>query len=242
MEVVASGTRSLSSQTRRQGEEVALPWIPYDHQQPCNPVPGTRQVCGWKTAEILSSLPFWQLATACRAGFSVKWAHLPGWHHPCDSRQENLIENKMAEQQNHQKEFFSEVKNEFKEIGAKVTKIFDDMVRGKEGARSYVPATDVWETKEALVYELDLPGCAKSDFSVQLRDNCLVIKGLRNRSTEANVSYLQRERGFGEFERIFPIPANIVQSGIKAKYENGVLRLTLAKEAVEIEPTQVVVE
>lgn len=148
----------------------------------------------------------------------------------------------MAEQQNQQKEFFTEIKNEFKEIGSKVNKMFDELVRGKDGGKTYSPATDVWETKEELIYELDLPGCSKSDFNVQLRDNCLVVKGQRTRTTDANVTYHLRERGFGEFERTFPIPGNIDQNRIKAKYDGGVLRLTLAKEAVEIEPTQVTVE
>lgn len=148
----------------------------------------------------------------------------------------------MAEQQNQQKEFFTEIKNEFKEIGSKVNKMFDELVRGKDGGKSYTPATDVWETKEEMVFELDLPGCNKSDFSVQVRDNCLVIKGIRNRVTEPNTTFHQRERGFGEFERTFILPANVDQGRIKAKYDGGVLRLTMPKEAIEIEPTQVSVE
>lgn len=148
----------------------------------------------------------------------------------------------MAEQQNQQKEFFTEIKNEFKEIGTKVNKMFDELVRGKDGGKSYVPATDIWETKEELVFELDLPGCVKSDFLVQVRDSSLVIKGQRTRVIEPSMNFSQRERGFGEFERIFPIPGNIDQSRIKAKFEGGVLRLTMPKEAVEIEATQVNVE
>jgi HSP20 family protein len=147
----------------------------------------------------------------------------------------------MAEQQN-QKEFFTEIKNEFKEIGSKVNKMFDELVRGKEGGKTYIPAVDIWETKEELVVEMDLPGCSKSDFNVQVRDNALVIKGQRIRNTDGVVNYLQRERGFGEFERTFPIPGNIDQNRIKAKYDGGVLRLTMPKEAVEIEPTQVPVD
>lgn len=148
----------------------------------------------------------------------------------------------MAEQQNQQKEFFSEIKNEFKEIGTKVNKMFDELVRGKDGGKSYIPATDVWETKEEMVFELDLPGCSKSDFNVQIRDNALVIKGQRTRVTDPAVNYVERERGFGEFERFFPIPGNVDQSRIKAKYDNGVLRVTLGKEAVEVEATNVAVE
>lgn len=148
----------------------------------------------------------------------------------------------MAEQQNQQKEFFTEIKNEFKEIGSKVNKMFDELVRGKDGGKTYIPATDIWETKEEMVFELDLPGCSKSDFNVQIRDNALVIKGSRNRAVDPSTTHIQRERGFGEFERTFPLPGNIDQNRIKAKYDIGVLRVTLGKEAVEIEATNVSVE
>ena len=148
----------------------------------------------------------------------------------------------MAEQQNQQKEFFTEIKNEFKEIGSKVNKMFDDLVRGKDGGKSYIPATDIWETKEEMVFELDLPGCSKADFNVQVRDNSLVIKGQRSRVADPEANVVHRERGFGEFERIFPIPGNIDQNRIKAKYDNGVLRVTLGKEAVEVEATNVSID
>ncbi len=148
----------------------------------------------------------------------------------------------MADQQNQQKEFFSEIKNEFKEIGSKVNKMFDDLVRGKDGGKSYIPAADVWETKEEMIFEMDLPGCSKSDFKVQVRDNALVISGQRTRAAEVAANVLHRERGFGEFERTFPVPANVDQNRIKAKYDNGVLRVTLPKEAVEVEATNVAVE
>ena len=155
---------------------------------------------------------------------------------------EKITQKSMAEQQNQPKEFFSDIKNEFKEIGSKVNKIFDDLVRGKDGGKSFVPATDVWETKEELIFELDLPGCSKSDFQLQVRDNALVIKGVRHIGSDIGIAYLQRERGFGEFERVFQVPGNIDLNRIKAKYDNGLLRVILPKESIEIEATNVAID
>jgi HSP20 family protein len=152
------------------------------------------------------------------------------------------IESEMSEQQNQQKEFFSDIKNEFKEIGSKVNRMFDEFVRGREGSKGYAITADVWETREEMVFELDVPGFSKADFSVQIRDNALVVSGSRNRSTGSEISYHLRERSFGEFERTFAIPASVDQGRIKAKYENGVLRVSLPKEAVEVEATEVAVE
>ena len=148
----------------------------------------------------------------------------------------------MAEQQNQQKEFFSDIKSEFKEIGSKVNRMFDELVRGKEGTKGYPVASDVWETREEMIFELDVPGFSKSDFSVQIRDNALVVAGTRTRLTEADSKFHTKERSFGEFERSFVIPGNVDQSRIKAKYENGVLRISLPKESVEAEPTSVAVD
>ncbi len=148
----------------------------------------------------------------------------------------------MAEQQNQQKEFFSDIKSEFKEIGSKVNRMFDELVRGKEGAKGYPVAADVWETREEMVFEIDVPGFSKTDFSVQIRDNALVVSGKRVRTAEADTTVHIKERSFGEFERTFVIPGSVDQERIKAKYENGVLRITLPKESVEVEPTAVAVE
>lgn len=150
--------------------------------------------------------------------------------------------NTMAEQQNQQKEFFSDIKNEFKEIGSKVNRMFDELVRGKEGTKGYPVAADVWENREEMIFELDVPGFAKTDFSVQIRDNALVIAGTRNRVVEGDTTVHIKERSFGEFERTFAIPGSVDQSRIKAKYENGVLRISLPKESVEVEATAVAVE
>jgi HSP20 family protein len=148
----------------------------------------------------------------------------------------------MAEQQNQQKEFFTEIKNEFKEIGSKVNKMFDELVHGKDVRRGFTPAADVWETKEEMVYELDIPGCQRSDFSVQVRDNTLVIRGQRTRNVTGDLTVHMKERHFGEFERTFIVPGNVDQNAIKAKYDNGVLRVTMPKESVEANSTEVNVD
>lgn len=146
----------------------------------------------------------------------------------------------MADQQ---KEFFSDIKNEFKELGSKVNKLFDEMVRGKGGSQAtYAVQADIYETGESVVYELDLPGVAKTDFSVQVRDNKLVIRGRRARGYDGNVNMLLAERGFGEFYREFVVPAGVDSTQTRAKFEHGILRVVLPKEAVEIETSEVNVE
>lgn len=125
------------------------------------------------------------------------------------------------------KEFFSEIRAEFKEIGSKVNKVFDELVKGKSKGEFQV-RVDVFTTATECVWELDLPGFDKTAVKVQLRDENLVISGSRQRQAEASeVKFAAEERKFGSFERIFSIPAGADASQVKAKFENGVLRVTM---------------
>ena len=138
----------------------------------------------------------------------------------------------MADSQS--KEFFSDIKNEFKDLGSKVNKMFDEIVRGKEGEAEYRAVADMYEAEGKLVVALDLPGFAKADVNVQLRDNQLIVRGVRTRNVEDSVKTLVRERVFGKFERTFTIPAGVDTSTIKAKFDNGVLSISLQKEIIEV--------
>jgi HSP20 family protein len=120
--------------------------------------------------------------------------------------------------------------------------MFDELVRGKDGGSGYQPRADVWETREEMIFELDLPGFDKKEVNVQVRDNAVVVRGMRKRKVEGNVTVHLKERTFGEFERTFTVPANVDQSKIKAKFDNGMLRITMPKEEIEIEATEVKID
>lgn len=130
-------------------------------------------------------------------------------------------------------DFFNEIKSEVKDLGAKMNRLFDEVVRGKDG-EVYLPVADVYENLSQFVFQLDLPGFEKSDVGIQIRDNNLVIKGSRSRAEHTNAKFHMRERSFGEFERNFSVPAGVSQENVKAKFENGVLTVTLQKESVEV--------
>lgn len=130
-------------------------------------------------------------------------------------------------------DFFDDLKSSAKDFGSRVNKFFDNMVSSDED-KEYPAAADVIELSDRVVFELDLPGFDKSEVSIQIRDNQLVIKGQRKPSYESGVTYHVRERAFGAFERSFTIPSDVEQEQVKAKFEeNGILRVTLPKEAIE---------
>lgn len=130
-------------------------------------------------------------------------------------------------------DFFQNLKSEAKDFGSRVSNFFDDIVGAKDGEKMYPALADVLEQDKAVVYYIDLPGFDKSAVSVQIRDNQLVVKGERLRDHDGNVALHLSERPFGEFERSFSIPSGVEQEHVKAKFENGVLQITLPKEVME---------
>lgn len=130
-------------------------------------------------------------------------------------------------------EFFNDIKSEVKDLGSKMNKLFDEVVRGRGSQSGLEISADMYETPSAIIYEIDIPGIDKSQVAVQIRDNALLIRGERVRDHDDNVIYHLRERAFGEFERSFPLPKGIEEEAVKAKFEMGILRVTLPKEAEE---------
>lgn len=118
------------------------------------------------------------------------------------------------------------MKNEFQELGTKVNKLFTDIVKGK--GDDVAPRIDVYETQNTLVYELDLPGFEKADVRLQVVDGSLVIQGKRKRMIEEEgINFRVKERKFGAFQREFALPEGADPAQIKAKFEQGVLVITL---------------
>jgi HSP20 family protein len=97
-------------------------------------------------------------------------------------------------------------------------------------SRSWVPAVDVWETENELVYAFDLPGIPEDKISIEFEDGALTISGERERTQELSDERLYRfERRFGSFSRTIALPQGVDEEQIKADYDDGVLEVRVAK-------------
>src|SRR5437016_8664267 len=86
-------------------------------------------------------------------------------------------------------------------------------------SQAWVPAVDVWETDDEIVYAFDLPGIQEDKIAVELEDNVLTVSGQRERSeTRKDDRYYRYERRFGEFSRSVTVPQGADDGGIKADY------------------------
>jgi HSP20 family protein len=104
-------------------------------------------------------------------------------------------------------------------------------------------ALDVRTTKDALVVEAALPGVKPEDVDISLHDNVLTISGERRVEQEEERSgYHIRERRYGSFSRSVALPEGIDESKISARYEDGVLEVTVQGAAVAREPKHIQIQ
>ncbi|MFM2375173.1 MAG: hypothetical protein RLZZ165_270 [Bacteroidota bacterium] len=98
------------------------------------------------------------------------------------------------------------------------------------------PAVNVVEGAEDYRIEMAAPGLNKADFKMSLEKDVLTIKVQKETTDEqSDDKYLRREYNFQAFERSFQLPKTIDQEQIAAKYENGVLSVSLPKRKEALE-------
>ena len=95
----------------------------------------------------------------------------------------------------------------------------------------WLPAVNVIETEKNYEIELAAPGYKKDDFKVKVENGILNISAeTKEEKEEKNKNFTRREFSCSSFSRSFTLPENSSEDKIQAKYDNGVLRLTLAKK------------
>ena len=96
--------------------------------------------------------------------------------------------------------------------------------------------TDVRETGNGYEVDIDLPGFKKDEITAKLDNGYLTIsasKGLDKEKKDKDGHYIRRERYAGSMSRSFFIGEGITENDVKAKYEDGILRLSIPKKEVK---------
>jgi HSP20 family protein len=106
------------------------------------------------------------------------------------------------------------------------------------------PPVNITENKEAYQVDLLVPGYSKEEFKISLENKVLTISAEKAAETkDENQKQLRREFSFRSFKRSFTLNEQVDAEKIQAKYENGILRLQLAKkEKVQDAAKAIVVE
>ena len=108
-----------------------------------------------------------------------------------------------------------------------LTRSFDDegIARG-----AWSPSVDIFENKDHIVLEAELPGMNREDFELSVENNVITLRGERHFEKKDDTdNYHRVERAYGSFTRSFTLPQTVSAEGANAEYRNGVLRVTLPK-------------
>ena len=106
------------------------------------------------------------------------------------------------------------------------------------GCRTYAPKVDVQATKESYELEMELPGLTEKDVTIDLKDREITIASIddakeekKEAKEEVKATYLVKERVAPHFSRSFTLPDDIDPEGVNAKFQNGLLTITIPRKA-----------
>ena len=97
---------------------------------------------------------------------------------------------------------------------------------------AFNPRMDMKQTDKEYVITMDIPGMDKDKINIEIKQDMLVISGERQSESQDNKNnqYYRQERSFGSFMQAIPLPEDARRDQIIAKYENGVLMVTVARQ------------
>src|SRR5437660_2856895 len=104
---------------------------------------------------------------------------------------------------------------------------------------SFAPPVDIYEDEHNIALKLEVPGIDESDIDVRIDNNTLTVHGERKiEKDEKEENFRRVERQYGSFTRSFTLPNSVDTGQVSADYNQGVLKIKLAKKA-EAKPKQI---
>lgn len=123
----------------------------------------------------------------------------------------------------------------FAALRERMDRIFDDFAFGFPtfaggGSNEFLPRAELKETDKELAVSLELPGVDKDNFEVTVQERTVSISGEKSHSDEKRDGDIYRsERSYGSFSRSFTAPFPIDADKVHARFDNGVLKVTIQK-------------
>ena len=106
-----------------------------------------------------------------------------------------------------------------------LTKVFQGQ------GRPWVPEVDIEDRAHDLLVCVALPGMVKKDVHVEVAEDTLTIRGERKMETsKESAGFTRVEQSYGAFYRRLALPAAVKKEGVKACFDNGVLKIVLPKQ------------
>ena len=120
----------------------------------------------------------------------------------------------------------------FESFSRRLNDIFGDLEKGvRVEVGDFSPRVDIAEDEKNVYLHAELPGVERDNVKISVtEDRVLTLKGEKNREVKVEgKNYVRTERNYGSFSRAFALPDTIDVEKVEAKFDNGVLNLTLPK-------------
>ena len=139
-------------------------------------------------------------------------------------------------------------------MSERMPSVFDDFFKpwnewfdggGLLGRTMNMPAVNITEQKDDYLVSLAVPGMKKDDFKIDVDGNMLTISSEKEENKEEkDKKFTRKEYNYSSFSRSFTLPEEINKGKIEAKYEDGVLKISLPRkeEAKKTVATQIAVK
>ena len=120
---------------------------------------------------------------------------------------------------------------EIETLHDRIQRYFDDFPNlGFNISDSFSPRIDISEDEKNINVAAEIPGVKKDNIKITLQDNILTIEGEKKKESEKKEKNLFRsERSYGSFKRCFTLPSEVDSDKVEAKFEDGMLHVTLKK-------------
>ena len=122
-------------------------------------------------------------------------------------------------------------------------KLFSEFPNNFELSFNSFPKVDLMEDEKFITIIAELPGVNKDDVKIVLEDGVLTLSGEKKSDANENdkIDVKRNERVFGKFERKFELVEDINPDEVKAKFDNGLLKIMIAK-LIREEPKERIIE
>lgn len=127
---------------------------------------------------------------------------------------------------------FADSVPEIVDLQREINKLFSNV---GQGSTLDYPAVNVWEKDNSLVVTTELPGMDVDNISISVTGAGLTISGMSKADPiKEGETYLRQERELGSFQRSFQLPFQVDPKTVEAKYEKGVLKVTLPRQKEDV--------
>ena len=125
---------------------------------------------------------------------------------------------------------FSEISTVRNEMDRLWNRFLDEWPLPTVFTKGWAPMADISETKDKLIVKAELPGLDPEDIKLSLSGNLLTIEGEKKKEKEEkDEHHYSLERYSGTFQRCFRLPVEVQEEKIEAKFDKGVLTITMPK-------------